>query len=76
MRHDTICAHFDRARAALLRRDYVAADRAMQAAYSDPDATLETACLAGKEIGILIAKAREEDRQPTAGDLMRDGRAA
>jgi hypothetical protein len=63
MRHDTICAHFDAARTALKRRDYIAADLAMRAAFSDPDASLETACLAGKEIGLLIANAREEDRK-------------
>jgi hypothetical protein len=71
MRHDTICAHFDRAREALKRRDYIAADLAMVAACNDPDATLETACLAAKEIGILIAKARDADRRPTVADLLR-----
>ena len=67
-RHMDLCAALDAADAALHRRDYVAADRIRSEVYSS-GAML--AWFVADEIGLRMAKARDEDRRPTVADLMR-----
>jgi hypothetical protein len=62
MSHIDLCAQLDAADAALLRRDYVAADRIMDKTYC-VDHSL--AWFTAGEIGQRIAHSRDEDRRPT-----------
>ena len=65
--HLDLCKALDDAKAALDRRDYVAADRARNAAYG---CGLPLSWFIAQEIERAIVAARAEDRRPTVNDLM------
>lgn len=68
MRHIDLCAAHDMATAALVRRDYSAAEFASKIAADSIDPMGRF--IAG-EIEILITKARDADKRPTTADLKR-----
>ena len=68
MRHDQLCGAFDLAKAALRRRDFIAADRTRNHVYASG---LPLSWFMAEEIGHMIASARAEARRPTVDDLRR-----
>ena len=67
MSHPELCAALDLAKAALDRRDYLAADRIRSNVYGSG---LPLSWFVAEQVGYMIADARAEDRSPTAVDLM------
>ena len=68
MRHDQLCGAFDLAKAALRRRDFIAADRTRNQVYASG---LPLSRFMAEEVGLMIAAARAEDRRPRVADLRR-----
>lgn len=68
MRHINLCSLLDQADASLARRDFVAADRVRNRAYSSGE---PMAWFIAGEIELRIVAARNEARRPTVDDLKR-----
>jgi hypothetical protein len=66
MRHIDLCDAIDRTDAALMRRDYVAADRIRSSCF---ESVHPLAWFIAGEIGLRMAHARDTDRRPTVDQL-------